>query len=110
MPQKTHKYGVKIFKLCCGKGYTWNFQIYAGKERDRGASVPTNVVMNLSKDLLNAGRTVITNNYYTSLDLASRLLDKQTHLIGTLRSNRKGNPKTVTKKKVKKGRNIWPRK
>ncbi|KAK9696791.1 Transposase IS4 [Popillia japonica] len=100
IPEKSHKYGVKIFKLCCGKGYTWNLQIYAGKQRDKGASVPTNLVMNLSKDLLDAGRTIVTYNYYTSVELANRLLDRGTHLVGTLRSNRKGNPREVTGRKL----------
>jgi hypothetical protein len=29
-PQKAHKYGIKIFTLCCDKGYTWNMSVYAG--------------------------------------------------------------------------------
>lgn len=103
LPLKSHKYGIKIFKLCSGEGYTWNMKIYCGKEHDAGASVPTNVVMTLSENLLDKGRTVITDNYYTSLDLANKLLDRKTHLLGTLRSNRKGNPKEVTLKKLKRG-------
>ncbi|CAH2002927.1 unnamed protein product [Acanthoscelides obtectus] len=39
IPQKTHKYGIKLFKLCCDNGYTWNLKIYAGKEQDRGTSL-----------------------------------------------------------------------
>lgn len=56
--------------------------------------------MKLSADLLNAGRT---DNYYTSLELANKLLDNKTHLLGTLRSNRRGNPKEVIYKKLKRG-------
>lgn len=104
IPQKTHKYGVKLFKLCSDNGYTWNIRVYAGKERNEGtASVPTNVVINLSEGLLNSGRTVVADNYYTSLELANILLDQQTHYIGTLRANRRGNPKEVIQKKLKKG-------
>lgn len=103
MPLKTHKYGVKIFKLCSEEGYTWNMKIYCGKEQDAGASVPSNVVMTLSECLLDTGRTVVVDNYYTSLDLANKLLDRKTHLVGTLRSNRRGNPKDVTQKKLKRG-------
>ncbi|CAH2008658.1 unnamed protein product [Acanthoscelides obtectus] len=34
-PMKTHKYGIKVFKLCCDNGYTWNLSIYAGKEKEQ---------------------------------------------------------------------------
>lgn len=103
IPLKTHKYGVKIFKLCSSEGYTYNMKIYCGKEQDAGASVPTNVVMTLAENLLDSGRTMVTDNYYTSMDLANKLLDRETHLLGTLRSNRRGNPKEVTEKKLKRG-------
>nr|CAI5844778.1 unnamed protein product [Callosobruchus analis] len=104
IPNKTHKYGVKLFKLCSDNGYTWNIRIYGGKERQEGnASVPTNVVLQLSKDLLDTGRTIVADNYYTSLELANILLDHRTHFVGTLRANRRGNPKDVITKKLKKG-------
>jgi len=45
---------------------------------------------------------VYTDNYYTSVDLAHKLLDKNTHLVGTLRRNRKNNPKPVLNSILKK--------
>ncbi|KAJ8937948.1 hypothetical protein NQ318_013204 [Aromia moschata] len=109
-PQKTHKYGIKIFKLCCENGYTWNMSIYSGKEKEQIAITPntesilvaTKVVLNLSEELLGSGRICVIDNWYTSLQLAHILLDKHTHCLGTLRSNRKGNPNEVIKKKLKK--------
>nr|CAH7714764.1 unnamed protein product [Callosobruchus chinensis] len=59
--------------------------------------------MHLSQKLLISGRTVVTDNYYTSFELAINLLDKKTHLLGTLRSNRRGNPEEVINKKLKRG-------
>jgi len=44
-----------------------------------------------------------TDNWYTSVDLANNLIDKNTHLIGTLRTNRKGNPSEVINTKLKRG-------
>lgn len=41
-------------------------------------------------------------NYYTSVSLAHELLKRQTHLVGTVRKNRKMNCATVTTKKLKK--------
>ena len=103
IPQKAHKYGIKIFKLCCDGGYTWNLKIYGGKEKTSTISVPTKIVMSLSEKLLNAGRTVVVDNFYTSLELANKLLDKKTHIVGTLRANRRGNPSEVVLKKLKRG-------
>lgn len=77
--------------------------MYAGKERDPSCTVPTKIVMQLSEKLLNKGRTAVTDNYCTSLELAHKLLHHETHLLGTLRCNRKGNPKEVTQKRLKVG-------
>ena len=103
MKQKRHKYGRKIFKLCCGFGYTYNFSVYTGKNSDEVNMTPTNIVMNLCQNLFNKGHTVCTDNWYTSVDLAKRLIKQNTHLIGTLRNNRKDNPKEVVNKKLKRG-------
>ncbi|CAG5000597.1 unnamed protein product [Parnassius apollo] len=47
-----------------------------------------------------------TDNWYTSVDLADKLLDSETHLVGTLRKNRKRLPKEVTETKLKPGEYI----
>jgi len=57
----------------------------------------------MTHEYLNFGRTVYTVNWYTSVNLAHQLLDRNTHLVGTLRNNRKQSPKDVTLKKLKKG-------
>ena len=44
-----------------------------------------------------------TDNWYTSVSLANELLSRSTNLVGTLRSNRKFNPKEVINAKLKKG-------
>jgi hypothetical protein len=77
-PQKAHKYGIKIFKLCCDKGYRWNMSVYAGQEKtpDKSPTVSTKIVLNLSKKkkLLGSERICIIDNWYTSLQLARILL------------------------------------
>lgn len=103
---KKHKFGVKLFKLCVEGGYTYDFKIYCGKEKDPKENIPTAVVMNLCDPLLDCGRTVCVDNYYTSVDLAHKLLERKTHLVGTLRKNRKNNPKPVIGKNLKKGESI----
>lgn len=40
------------------------------------------------------------------MDLANKLIDKNIHLVGILRANRKGNPREVISKKLKRGEYI----
>lgn len=58
IPSKRHRYGIKIYKLCSDKGYTWNLSVYIGNDRtdDLEASASQNVVMKLIRDLLDNGR------------------------------------------------------
>ncbi|CAH1991606.1 unnamed protein product [Acanthoscelides obtectus] len=91
-----------MFKLYSGTGYTYKLKIYAGKENDERIT-PGGIVTFLTQDIIGVGRTLVTDNWYTSLPLAKRMLDSSTHLIGTIRKNRQGLPKEVVDKKLKKG-------
>ncbi|XP_049878455.1 piggyBac transposable element-derived protein 2-like [Pectinophora gossypiella] len=105
---KRHKYGMKLFKLCTIPGYTCKLELYAGtrKNHEQVNTTPKNVVMSLCKEILDLGHTVSTDNWYTSLDLANELIDRSTHLVGTLRKNRKGLPKQVIGAKLKRGESV----
>jgi len=59
--------------------------------------------MDLAEDVSNAGRTVVTDNWYTSIHLAMRLIDSDTPLVGTVRKKQCGLPKAVVLKKLEKG-------
>lgn len=100
---KRHRYGVKLFKLCAPPCYTMQMRIYAGKDEEEGRNLTKNVVMQLAHPYLNSGRTLYTDNFYTSIQLAHELNEQKTHLTGTLRANRKGVPKEIIAKKLKKG-------
>lgn len=100
---KRHRYGIKIFKLCIDNFYTVGFKIYAGKEAVVGQRLSTRIVTEMAEEYLDIGRTMYTDNWYSSYDLATELLKRSTHLVGTLRSNRKNNPTEVIKKKLKRG-------
>ncbi|KAF9406815.1 hypothetical protein HW555_012954 [Spodoptera exigua] len=76
---------------------------YMGKRGETETTTPTNVVMSLMEGYLEKGHTLYTDNWYTSIDLGRKLLDKETHLVGTLRKNRKYLPKDVINGKIKKG-------
>lgn len=103
IPNKTHKYGVKVFKLCNNIGYTLQMSIYAGKNQPEsgGVGLAQRVVMQLVDKYLDKGRILVTDNYYTSIPLATSLLERNTHLIGTLRKNRRDLPKDTMNKKIK---------
>lgn len=99
---KKHRYGIKIDKLCAKDHYTLDYKIYAGHDRSAEGPVAVKVVMEFMEPYMNCGRTLFTDSWYTSTQLAEKLIEKNTHLVGTLRSNRKGNPKDVVSKKLKK--------
>lgn len=113
-PGKSHKYGVKLYKLCDPHGYTYTSSIYCGKSdmaTSRGRPTPgvphsTKIVLDLAEPYLDKGRTVVTDNFYTSILLANELMNRQTHLLGTLRKNRVGNPSEVIAAKLKKNESI----
>lgn len=100
---KHHRYGIKIFKLCIQDAYTIGFRVYTGREAEPGVEVSTKIVMEMSEEYLDFGRTLYTDNWYTSINLAHKLLSRSTNLVGTLRANRKHNPQDVVKHKLKKG-------
>nr|CAI5820797.1 unnamed protein product [Callosobruchus analis] len=104
IPTKRHKYGLKIFKLCDSVGYTFRMSLYTGQSFfDKRTGLVEKIVLDLTDCYLNQGRTIVTDNYYTSPSLARNLLAKETHLLGTLRKNRRGLPPEVMKAKLKKG-------
>ncbi|CAH1989337.1 unnamed protein product [Acanthoscelides obtectus] len=105
IPSKSHKYGVKLFKLCSPNGYTWKCLIFTGRseeQRPAGLGIGESVVLTLTEGFLNEGKILYTDNFHTRCPLATILLTKSTHLVGTLRRSRKYLPKDITTKNLKK--------
>lgn len=103
LKNKTHKYGIKIFKLCAKDYYTLQYNIYAGKNEVRETNVSYKIVLKLMEPYINLGRCLYIDNWYSSVELAEKLIKENTHMVGTLRANRRGNPLDVIGKKLKKG-------
>jgi hypothetical protein len=59
-------------------------------------------VIELTEPYLDWGRSLYVDNWYSSIELAELLQSRKTHLRGTLRSDRKSNPKELKTKKLKK--------
>ncbi|UYV82150.1 hypothetical protein LAZ67_21001138 [Cordylochernes scorpioides] len=97
------RFGVKLWMLCESKtGYCLRMKPYKGKLSPIIKSLSYDVPMNLlqGSSLLGKGYHLITDNFFTSINLAKDLLDSHTYLTGTIRTNRKGLPKTLTSAKL----------
>ena len=62
-----------------------------------------NLVMELSKDILNTGRNVTGERFYSAINTAEELQKNKTTYVGTIMSNRKQMPQDF---KISKGREI----
>ena len=81
IPGKRQKYGVKLYMLCEPSGYAWNFFIYCGKlDPISGFGHAETVVLKLMEKLLDCGRVLYVDNFYTSVPLAEELLKRKTLL------------------------------
>ena len=110
IPAKRARFGVKTFFLCDTNGYLWNFQVYCGKNTAtypealvRKVGKSGAVVVELTRDLLNQGRIIYVDNWYTSVLLAEFLREKDTMICGTLRKNRKYIPDGIKNAKPQQG-------
>ncbi|KAJ8930529.1 hypothetical protein NQ314_016665 [Rhamnusium bicolor] len=93
---KKHKYGVKLYKLCCVSGYILNFKIYTGKgDSSCGVGHAEAVINILMNPYFGIGRPPFCDNFYTTLNVAENILKNKT--------NRRCYPKSMNSKKLKKG-------
>ncbi|CAM4802175.1 unnamed protein product [Rotaria magnacalcarata] len=100
IPSKPGKYALKIFWCCdSSTAYPLNGEVYRGHHPKTAAAANTNRIRDLVKRLvhpwINSGRTVATDNYFTSAELAKDLLGLNTTLVGTMRRNKKEIPREL---------------
>lgn len=102
---KAAKYGVKLFKLCSVTGYTYSLIVYTGKSESnvKEMGIAEKVCRDLGRNLFDEGRVLVVDNFYTSYELARYCLDHRTHLVGTVRANKKNFPSEILSAKLKKG-------
>ncbi|XP_017795067.1 PREDICTED: piggyBac transposable element-derived protein 4-like [Habropoda laboriosa] len=100
--KKHHKWGIKFWVLCDSVSkYCLGFLCYRGakstesKEEIKKNGLGYVVVQQLLNlgNYLNKGFHVFTDNFFTSIQLAKVLLQKNTYITGTIRKNRKNVPK-----------------
>lgn len=101
---KRHKYGIKLYILTTPEGIILKFAIYTGMLDDIGGKGHAEkVVMHLMEGKLGVGHSLYMDNFYNSYGLAKKLIDHETHCTGTLRLDRKCNPKEIKSAKLKTG-------
>ena len=86
-----------------------NFMIYHGNQELALIQVPGDnwllterIPLTLLNPYLGKGPTVYVDNYYTTPKLAKYLLDHQTKLVGTVRTNRQNMVPNIAEKDLKK--------
>ena len=108
---KKHKYDVKFHELCESNGLILRSFIYSGLPYpdthylgQTGA-----IVLKLMEDFLGKRYSVFADKFYNSVKLVKHLSKQKTYICGTLRGDRKRNPKDIVKKNLKKGESVWKR-
>uniref|UniRef100_A0A3P8S7B4 PiggyBac transposable element-derived protein domain-containing protein n=1 Tax=Amphiprion percula TaxID=161767 RepID=A0A3P8S7B4_AMPPE len=92
---KPGKFGIKFWVAYDLKSkYICNVLPYLGKDPSRPSEerLSENVVMRLMEPFLDTGRNVTTDNFFTSLSLAQRLLSRKTTILGTVNKIRREIP------------------
>lgn len=104
-PTKRARFGIKFYKLCESKsGYCIGFKIYTGQDQeDKNLSASENVVLDLSKPILDKGYTLYLDSWFTSPELYLKLSEKKTNVVGTVRPDKKHFPKELKSVNLKKG-------
>ncbi|XP_065645661.1 piggyBac transposable element-derived protein 4-like [Hydra vulgaris] len=93
MPNKPDKFGIKFWILADLKNkYCPNIKPYLGKDESRVENLGTHEVMSLVEPYFGRGYNVTKNNVFTSVDLATKLLQKKTSIVGTVKHSRKEIP------------------
>ena len=101
MPNKPDKFGIKFWLAAdVDTKYMVNGYPYLGKDPSRPAkqSLGESVVLKLVEPFLGKGRNVTTDNFFTSLPLAHKLLAKNTSLVGTTNKNKRSLPPSAHQK------------
>ena len=106
---KRARFGIKLHELTSSDGITLDLLVYCGKgmfdNDDEHSDMPTTerIPVSLMGPFLNKGHILYTDNYYTSPSLATFLLENETHLCGTIRTNRRFYSKDIANENLEKG-------
>ena len=92
-PAKPEKYGIKFYMVCeVESGYCVTFEVYSGKTDEPAGEKLFRLVLRLmnSGRLLDSGRFLYGDLYYSAPQLVKVLLQRQTGYCGTVKPNMQG--------------------
>ncbi|UYV83370.1 hypothetical protein LAZ67_23000808 [Cordylochernes scorpioides] len=92
MPSKPNKYGIKIVILADSRThYMYNAMVYTGKSKtpkSKELSLPTQIVLDISRPLWKSNRNITADNWFTSIELVDKLKEHGLTYLGTMRKNK----------------------
>lgn len=103
---KPTRWGIKMYQVSDSTtGYTSKVEVFVGRSGEIA-----DLVMRLLTGLTDTGRTVFMDRFFNSLPLTERLLARNTQVVGTVNTNRRGLPQPIKTQKLKRGEVISFRK
>lgn len=100
IPSKPAKYGIKVWWACDAKTkYPLQGKLYTGRNagEEREVNQGENVLLELTKKYANSGRTIVADNFFTTLEGAKRLTNIGLAYVGTIRANKRCLPQEMKK-------------
>ena len=99
IPTKPGKFGIEVYwSVDAENSFPLQCLVYIGEktlsmqEKQTSSSIPEAIVWRVTKPFLNKGRNITGDNYFSSLHLCQRLLEKRTTYVGTMKQNKRENP------------------
>ena len=112
MPKKPIKWGLKLWCVACATSkFIWNFEVYCDKsgptygglENVRGsgdANMVEGVVPRMVEGMENKGHVVVMDNYFTSMGLLKKLLERGIYATSSVQNNCMGLPRALCNTKA----------
>lgn len=102
MPSTPAKYGLRFWWLTdSASAYPLKFAIdTGGSDASAGHGRGYDVATHLMSKYLHTGRNLTIDKYFTSIELARKLLRSQTTILGTMRKNKRDVPQSFVMKEV----------
>lgn len=100
IPSNLAKYGIKVWWACDSKTkYPLQGILYTGKApgEQREINQGENVLLELASRYRNSGRTIVADNFFTTLEGAKKLANLGLAYVGTVRANKRCIPEEMKK-------------
>ena len=109
LPLKPVKHGFIVWAMAdATNSYMYDFSVYTGATAGRETALGEKVVLTLSDSIMGRHHQFF-DNYFTSVNILSTLLEKGTYACGTIRTNRKHYPAEISEevKKHSRGESVF---